>query len=148
MTFWDSSAVLPLPAAEPSSAACAALLTAGPVVWTSGLWFAGRLQTDADRERVVDVLSSSQGADAAAPTQVADVIKKLAPRWFVARNVHRAPSTVLLQSRSTLCWLGGPMTRADLRRQHDGGYVEAAERGADAASTNFRSPSDFWLTRS
>ncbi len=34
MTFWDSSAVLPLLAAEAPSAACAALLDTGLVVWT------------------------------------------------------------------------------------------------------------------
>lgn len=46
----------------------------------------------------------------------ADVIKRLAPRWFVARNLHRTPSVRLLQSRTTLSWLRGPMTRADLMR--------------------------------
>jgi len=44
------------------------------------------------------------------------VIKRLTPRWFVMRNIHRAPGVSLLQSRTTLCWLRGPMTRADLRR--------------------------------
>jgi hypothetical protein len=33
----------------------------------------------------------------------------------VVRNVHRAPSLVLLQSRTTLCWMRGPMTRGDLK---------------------------------
>jgi len=36
--------------------------------------------------------------------------------WFVLRNVHQNPSMTLLQSRTTLAWLRGPMTRQDLKR--------------------------------
>ena len=86
------------------------------VLSNAGVWFVGRLQTDADRERVVEAMSSVRGEEAIEPQAVADVIKRLAPRWFVARNVHRAPSVRLLQSRTTLSWLRGPMTRADLMR--------------------------------
>jgi hypothetical protein len=96
------------------------------VLSNAGVWFVGRLQTDADRARVVEAMASAPSAGDPAeggpsesdfePAVVTDVIKRLAPRWFVARNVHRAPSLGLLQSRTTLTWLRGPMTRADLRR--------------------------------
>jgi hypothetical protein len=80
----------------------------------AGLWCVGRLSTDADRERVVDAMTGSgTGVDAGA---LADVLKVLAPRWFVLRNVHQDPSMRLLQSRTTLSWLRGPMTRRDLKR--------------------------------
>jgi hypothetical protein len=100
------------------------------VLSNAGVWFVGRLQTDADRERVVEAMSSArvggaatEGADAFDPSVVTDTVKRLAPRWFVVRNVHRRPSTALLQSRTTLSWLRGPMTRADLRRlrEREGG---------------------------
>ena len=86
------------------------------VLSNAGVWFVGRLQTDGDRQRVVEAMSAVRGPDAFEPEHVADVIKRLAPRWFVTRNVHRAPSLALVQSRTTLSWLRGPMTRADVRR--------------------------------
>jgi hypothetical protein len=81
----------------------------------AGVWCVGRLQTDADRQRVVEALRGVPGADADAG-QLAGLLKQLAPRWFVMRNVHQRPPLVLVQSRTTLCWLRGPMTRGDLKR--------------------------------
>lgn len=80
----------------------------------AGLLCIGRLSTDADRERVVNAMTGSgTGVDAGA---LDDVLKVLAPRWFVLRNVHEEPSMRLLQSRTTLSWLRGRMTRRDLKR--------------------------------
>jgi hypothetical protein len=81
----------------------------------AGLWCVGRLATDADRERVVEALSDAGGPSTDAQT-LAAVLKQLAPRWFVLRNVHQPQALWLLQSRTTLCWLRGPMTRTDLQR--------------------------------
>jgi hypothetical protein len=81
----------------------------------AGVWCVGRLQTDADRARVVDALSGGKGGEMDAEG-LANTLKLLAPRWFVLRNVHQTPGMVLLQSRTTLCWLRGPMTRSDLKR--------------------------------
>jgi hypothetical protein len=81
----------------------------------AGVWCVGRLQTDADRQRVVEALRGVPGADADAG-QLAGLLKQLAPRWFVMRNVYQRPPLVLMQSRTTLCWLRGPMTRGDLKR--------------------------------
>ena len=72
--------------------------------------------TDADRARVVDALSSAGGLDGVEPATLADTLKQLAKRWFVVHDVHRAPAVALLQSRTALSWLRGPMTRGDLRR--------------------------------
>jgi DNA helicase HerA-like ATPase len=68
----------------------------------AGVWCVGRLQTDADRERVVEAISGGQGSELD-PESLANVLKLLAPRWFVLRNVHQEPPLVLLQSRTTLC---------------------------------------------
>ena len=81
----------------------------------AGLWFVGRLQTDADRERVLEGLMGSDGAVDIDAGELASTVKQLAPRWFVMRDVHRAPSVVLASSRTTMCWLRGPMTRAEIR---------------------------------
>ena len=56
----------------------------------AGLWRIGRLQTDADRARVIEGLSVGRD-DALATT-----IKRLAPRWFAVRNVHASEGPVLL----------------------------------------------------
>lgn len=64
---------------------------------------------------MVEALSGSMRGNVDA-SSLPNVLKMLAPRWFVLRNVHQTPSTVLLQSRNTLCWLKGPMTRSDLKK--------------------------------
>jgi Bacterial protein of unknown function (DUF853) len=87
------------------------------VLSNAGLWCIGRLQTDADRARVVDALATTDGVAAGcAPADLAAVLKALAPRWFLLRDVHRRPSLVLAQSRTTLSWLRGPMTRGDIKQ--------------------------------
>lgn len=82
----------------------------------AGLWLVGRLQTDADRARVVEAMASEGGLDGLEPAELSDVVKALAPRWFVMRHLKRAPRLSLLQSRTTLSWMHGPMTRGDIRR--------------------------------
>jgi hypothetical protein len=82
----------------------------------AGIWLVGRLQTDADRARVVDAMSSGGGLDGMDPEELSGIVKVLAPRWFVMRNVHGSRGLSLLQSRTTLCWMRGPMTRGDLRQ--------------------------------
>ncbi len=72
-----------------------------------------RRQRDGDpghRERVVEAMALGN-----APF-VADRLKVLAPRWFMLRAVQRPEDLLLLNARTTLCWLRGPMTRNDLRR--------------------------------
>ena len=96
----------------------------------TGVCCVGRLQTDADRGRVVDALSGGE-RDGVEPEALANVLKLLAPRWFVLRNVHQTPAMVLVQSRTTLCWLRGPMTRSDLKR-----LVGAAAAGGVKADAN------------
>lgn len=81
----------------------------------AGVWCVGRLQTDADRERVVNAMEAGGDSE-----DVGEIVKMLAPRWFVMKNVHREPKLALLQSRTTLCWMRGPMTRDDLKRLRAG----------------------------
>jgi hypothetical protein len=80
----------------------------------AGLWFIGRLQTDADRERVIEGLSL--GEDRESARALADTIKRLPPRWFVARDVHESSAPFLAQTRHTLSWLRGPLTQRELAR--------------------------------
>jgi hypothetical protein len=93
----------------------------------AGLWFVGRLQTDADRQRVVEAMASEGGIEGIEPGELAERVKALASRWFVVRNVHRAPTLGLVQSRTALSWMRGPMTRADLRRALGRGFTQAPQ---------------------
>ena len=84
----------------------------------AGLWCIGRLQTDADRARVVEGLTgaSTRGhahahAESAA---LADTIKSLPQRTFVLRDAHEAGAPVTMVPRYAMSWLRGPMTRAEL----------------------------------
>lgn len=52
----------------------------------AGLWCLGRLQTDADRERVLDGLANEAQVGGSAE-ELAETLKRLGPRWFVVRRV-------------------------------------------------------------
>lgn len=82
----------------------------------AGVWCLGRLQTDADRARVVDGLSGSIGA-MGDPKELARTLGQLAPRWFLTRNAHKPEAgNLLLYPRHTMSILRGPLTRSDLKR--------------------------------
>ncbi len=91
----------------------------------AGIWAIGRLQTDADRARVMDGLGEDKKK-----SPLADVVKKLAPRWFVVRDA-RSPRPTLLNPRWAMSYLRGPMTQSELRRAREG--RERGERGERCA---------------
>lgn len=80
----------------------------------AGLWWIGRLQTDADRARVLDGLSGA-ATDTDAASELEHIVQRLAPRCFVVRNAHAAAAgPVLLRPRDTWSLMRGPLTRAEL----------------------------------
>ena len=99
-------------------------------------WFVGRLQTDADRERVVEGLAGAteRGGHVAGDAMAAR-LKVLMPRWFVVRDVRMVPNTWLLNTRATLSWMRGPMTRMELRAVAKG-RGRAARASAEACPSN------------
>jgi hypothetical protein len=80
----------------------------------AGLWCVGRLQTDADRERVIEGLSLNTSIDGATAAELSELAKRLAPRWFLVRDVHSKHGIQLLQPRSAMSFLRGPMTPHEL----------------------------------
>jgi hypothetical protein len=91
------------------------------VLSNTGLWYIGRLQTDADRERVIDSLAQAAGTGAFTNAALASVVKQLQNRWFVMRNVHDTNGTVLVQPRYAMSYMRGPLTPAEIRRLRVGG---------------------------
>lgn len=81
----------------------------------AGVWCIGRLQTDADCARVLDGLSSV-GPNGHSTAELGKVVKNLAPRWFLMRDVHTRVGNILLQPRWAMSLLRGPMTRNEIRR--------------------------------
>ena len=86
-------------------------------IGNAGVWAIGGLQTDADRERVVDGLGMSPGRGPKGPQHPDNVLQKLPPRWFLVRNVHEKGDGVSsLHPRWAVSFLRGPMTRGELQR--------------------------------
>jgi len=54
---------------------------------SAGLWCIGRLQTDADHARVIESLANGSDGNT---EELADLLKRLAPRWFLMRNAQEA----------------------------------------------------------
>jgi hypothetical protein len=83
----------------------------------AGLWAIGRLQTDADRARVIEGLAG--GDDGLSSSELGDLVKKLSQRWFLLRNARAKEGTQLFQSRWAMSWMRGPMTRTEIRRARE-----------------------------
>jgi hypothetical protein len=79
----------------------------------AGTWMLGRLQTDADRARVVEGLGERRGGS------VDKLLQKVAPRFFVVRSAGQN-DLALLQPRWAMSLLRGPMTAKELRRARRG----------------------------
>lgn len=80
----------------------------------AGTWFLGKLQTERDKARVLDGLegAAAGGVDRAA---LDGLLSALRSRVFLLHNVHeREP--IVFQTRWTLSYLRGPMTKDDIRR--------------------------------
>jgi len=74
----------------------------------AGTWFIGKLQTEQDKNRLLDGLESAAGG---VTRNVFDkLISTLGKRVFVLHNVH-AKAPELLQTRWVMNFLAGPITR-------------------------------------
>ena len=100
----------------------------------AGTWYIGKLQTDQDRDRLLDGLTSAaSGFD----RQTAeDLIAGLAKRVFLAHNVHKKNPS-LFQTRWAMSYLAGPLTRtrlAELNALAGATVAEADGRAAKPAA--------------
>lgn len=79
----------------------------------AGVWMIGRLQTEQDKARVLDGLTSAGGGMDRA--QADAVLSKLGKRTFLLHDIHRARPQVM-QTRACMSYLRGPLTREEIRR--------------------------------
>jgi hypothetical protein len=75
----------------------------------AGTWFIGRLQTERDKERLLEGLEGS--FDRAA---LGEMLARLGKRVFLMNNVHET-APVLFETRWTLSYLRGPLTRVEIK---------------------------------
>jgi hypothetical protein len=82
----------------------------------AGTWFIGRLQTDRDKMRVLDGLEGAMSEAGAAfdRQRMNKILSGLGNRVFLLNNVHE-DAPVLFQTRWTLSYLRGPITRDQIR---------------------------------
>lgn len=74
----------------------------------AGTWFIGKLQTEQDKNRLLDGLESAAGG--VLRTVFDKLISSLGKRVFVLHNIHTSEPQ-LLKTRSTMNFLAGPITR-------------------------------------
>ena len=101
----------------------------------AGTWFIGRLQTERDKQRVLDGL---EGAAAQAPggfdrARCDALLSQLGARVFLMNNVHDDGPTIF-ESRWALSYLRGPLTRGQIKQLTDAKRASAAVSAVAAQS--------------
>ncbi len=77
-----------------------------------GTWFIGKLQTENDKERVLEGLDSARDASSVLDLKTVDkLIGRLGSRQFIYHNVHETETPKLMTTRWAMSYLSGPLTR-------------------------------------
>jgi len=86
----------------------------------TGTWFLGRLQTERDKERVLDGLegAAATGAGRFDRKRMERLLAGLGQRVFLMNNVHE-DAPVVFQSRWAMSYLRGPLTRTQVKQLMD-----------------------------
>ncbi|MFM8231872.1 MAG: hypothetical protein ACKOAL_11680, partial [Chthoniobacterales bacterium] len=79
-----------------------------------GTWFIGRLQTDRDKQRVLEGLESASAGRGADRSALMDRLNALGKRIFLLNSVH-LPAPITFTTRWTMSYLRGPLTREQIR---------------------------------
>ena len=100
----------------------------------AGTWFLGRLQTEQDKARVLDGIAGAMSGNEAPDRATLDrLLSGLGKRVFLMHDVHR-PGPTLLETRWTLSYLRGPLTREQLRRLRPGAKAATPVRATSTAT--------------
>ena len=102
----------------------------------AGSWFIGRLQTDRDKERMLDGLEGAAlgGSGGFDRKKIEKAISALGKRVFLLNNVHE-DAPVIFQTRWTMSYLRGPLTRAQIKLLMDPIKTAANANAKENAAT-------------
>ena len=84
----------------------------------TGTWFLGRLQTERDKERVLDGLEGTtamSGEGGLSRKELDALLSDLESRAFLVNNVHE-DRPVLIRTRWAMSYLRGPLARSEIKR--------------------------------
>lgn len=86
----------------------------------AGTWFIGRLQTDRDKQRVLDGLEGAAGSAGAGFDRAGmdKMLSQLGQRVFLMNNVHD-DRPAIFETRWCLSYLRGPLTRQQIKMVMD-----------------------------
>ena len=100
-----------------------------------GTWFIGRLQTERDRDRVLDGLAGSTvGATAGFDRKsLGEIVSGLGKRVFLMHNIHETKPAVF-HTRTSMSYLRGPLTRTQIKRLMGPLIVHRADQPASSSS--------------
>jgi len=88
----------------------------------AGTWLIGKLQTDQDKDRVLDgLMSAGTASQAVSRSDMSNRISALEPRQFVLQDANAA-GPVTFKSRFAMSYLRGPMTRQEIERLAAAGF--------------------------
>jgi hypothetical protein len=92
----------------------------------TGTWFIGRLQTEGDKDRVMAGLEGAAAGGRFDRGRMERTLAGLGKRVFLLNNVHEN-EPVVFQTRWTLSYLRGPLTREHIKSLTAAARVPAAE---------------------
>jgi hypothetical protein len=97
----------------------------------TGTWFIGRLQTERDKMRVMEGLEGASGGQSFDRAAMEQTIAGLGKRVFLLHSVHE-PAPITFETRWTLSYLAGPMTREQIKTVTASAPAAAAATGVSA----------------
>jgi len=101
----------------------------------AGTWFIGRLQTERDKNRVIEGLLGTEAAGGMDRSSLEALMSNLSQRTFLMRNVHD-DAPVLFRTRWAMSYLRGPLTLAEIQRVTPRGRIAAGEKPAASAAAS------------
>jgi hypothetical protein len=109
----------------------------------TGTWFLGRLQTERDKERVLEGLEGAAAAQSASfdRRSMGELLAGLSDRVFLMSNVHE-DAPVVFATRWAMSYLRGPLTRDQIKILMKDRRPEVAAAPAAAAARRARADED------
>src|SRR5207253_2763700 len=109
----------------------------------TGTWLLGRLQTDRDKQRVLEGLEGAAAAQSASfdRKSMEELLAGLGNRVFLMNDVHE-DGPVVLETRWAMSYLRGPLTRDQIKVLMKGRQPQVAAAPAAQAARATRADED------